>query len=96
MCKVCKGHGTKDPNDVKVCNECRGQGVKVVQKMIAPGFIQQFQTHCQSCGGKGKIFKTTCKTCNGQKVVRQSESIKFKVPAGAPEDFVIVKIIILV
>jgi DnaJ-related protein SCJ1 len=90
ICHVCKGHGTKDPNDVKVCNECRGQGVKVVQKMIAPGFIQQFQTHCNVCGGRGKIFKSTCKSCDGKKVLRQSESIKFKVPAGAPEDFIIV------
>lgn len=91
ICSVCKGHGTKDPNDVKVCSECRGQGVKVVQKMIAPGFIQQFQTQCPSCSGKGKIFKSKCGTCSGNKVRRQSESIKFKVPAGAPENFVIVK-----
>ena len=60
--------------------------------MIAPGFIQQFQTHCHVCSGRGKIFKSTCKSCDGKKVLRQSESLKFKVPAGAPEDFVIVKI----
>ena len=75
---------------MKVCSDCRGQGVKLVQKMIAPGFIQQFQTQCNTCNSRGKIFKTTCKTCNGSKVRRQSESIKFKVPAGAPEGFVIV------
>ena len=62
----------------------------MVQKMIAPGFIQQFQTHCQTCKGSGKIFKSKCGTCSGNKVLRQSESIKFKVPAGAPENFVIV------
>lgn len=90
ICSVCNGHGTKDPNDVKVCHDCRGQGAKLVQKMIAPGFIQQFQMKCQSCDGKGKIFKSTCKTCDGKKVIRKSEGIKFKVPAGAPEDFVIV------
>ncbi len=59
--------------------------------MIAPGFIQQFQTQCPTCSGRGKIFKSKCGTCSGNKVRRQSESIKFKVPAGAPENFVIVK-----
>lgn len=75
---------------MKVCGECRGHGVKVVQKMIAPGFIQQFQTHCNACGGQGKTFKTVCGACDGKKVRRQSESIQFKVPVGAPEGYVIV------
>lgn len=68
--------------------------MRIVQKMIAPGFIQQFQTPCQACAGRGKIFKSKCSTCDGQKVRRQSESLKFSVPAGAPENFVIVREII--
>ena len=91
MCHICDGHGTKNPNDVKQCHECQGRGIKVVQKAIAPGFIQQFQTTCPHCGGKGKIFKSTCSTCSGQKVVRKTEPITFQVPAGIPEGFVIVR-----
>jgi DnaJ-related protein SCJ1 len=60
--------------------------------MIAPGFIQQFQTPCGACSGRGKIFKTTCGTCSGKKVRRVAEAVGFKLPAGAPENFVIVKI----
>ena len=74
-----------------MCHDCHGQGAKLVQKMIAPGFIQQFQTACQTCGGKGKIFKSKCGSCSGNKVRRLNEAIKFKVPAGAPENFVIVR-----
>ena len=58
--------------------------------MIAPGFIQQFQTPCNACSGRGKIFKTTCGSCGGKKVRRLSEAVGFILPAGAPENFVIV------
>jgi DnaJ-related protein SCJ1 len=90
ICNTCDGHGTKNPDDVKVCNDCKGHGVRLIQKAIAPGFIQQFQTACNTCNGRGKIFKSTCSTCSGKKVVRKVEAISFKVPAGAPEGFLIV------
>jgi len=70
-CQKCGGSGAKDPNDVRTCGGCSGTGmkVKVIQQ---PGFMQQFQTVCDECGGKGKIVKSQCPHCRGAKVAMHS------------------------
>lgn len=38
------------------CDNCRGNGVKMERKQVAPGFITQVQTGCDKCLGTGDIL----------------------------------------
>ncbi|KAI0965706.1 hypothetical protein F4678DRAFT_476450 [Xylaria arbuscula] len=39
------------------CHRCEGHGVRNVQQQLAPGMLQQVQTHCDACGERGKTIK---------------------------------------
>jgi len=69
LCPKCRGSGAKNDDDIEVCPVCKGKGHTIERKQIGPGFIQQFQSTCSKCGGKGKIVKSTCPFCKGQKRV---------------------------
>ena len=42
LCPHCRGTGAEDPEDIKVCPRCNGQGVVMETQRLGPGFIQQF------------------------------------------------------
>eukprot|EP00871_Galdieria_phlegrea_P000540 jgi/Galph1/1487/GphlegSOOS_G176.1 len=46
-----------------ICSSCKGRGYKVTVRQLGPGFIQQIQTTCTECGGRGKITKSPCSSC---------------------------------
>ena len=68
LCEHCRGSGGEDPDDVKKCPRCQGQGFRMVRQQVAPGFIQQFQMECEHCSGEGKVITTKCHVCHGKKV----------------------------
>jgi DnaJ-class molecular chaperone len=39
---------------VEICHTCNGSGMYVRLNRIAPGMVQQIQTVCRDCGGKGE------------------------------------------
>ena len=76
ICPKCRGTGAKDGETVK-CKACNGQGVRMVQRQMAPGFVVQMQETCGECGGRGNIPKAPCPHCKGKKVCG-------KILGGAP------------
>ncbi|RYG48243.1 molecular chaperone DnaJ, partial [archaeon] len=68
ICPKCRGTGAKG-GEVTKCRACNGQGVRLVQQQMAPGFVVQMQETCPECGGRGNIAKAACPHCNGRKVV---------------------------
>ncbi|KAI8869598.1 DnaJ-domain-containing protein [Ramicandelaber brevisporus] len=82
VCPKCRGSGADHPDDVTTCPVCGGHGVRVVKQMIAPGFYQQFQTTCEECGGKGKVYKSKCSHCSGHKVVRGNDQLSVTIERG--------------
>ena len=40
ICPHCRGSGADDPDHVETCTKCKGQGVVIEKKQIAPGFVQ--------------------------------------------------------
>jgi DnaJ-class molecular chaperone len=86
LCKQCKGSGAASKGDMQVCKKCGGQGVVLQQIQLAPGMIQQMQSQCPSCNGKGKSIKKKCPTCNGNKVSTGDFSLEFDVEKGLPEN----------
>lgn len=84
LCKVCDGIGAKSKDAIKKCTTCHGQGVVLQTKKVGPGFVQQFQTHCPDCRGKGeKIDKSSiCTACDGQKVKSEETTLNIYIDKG--------------
>lgn len=47
----------------KKCSRCGGSGVIIQTRRLGPGFVQQMQTPCDVCGGRGKIGNPKCTSC---------------------------------
>merc|ERR1712000_549606 len=86
LCQKCRGTGSDNPDDVKKCTKCRGTGVVTTTRQIGPGFVQQMQSECPVCKGKGKIIKTKCTKCHGSKVEHgHEEELTVVVEQGMPD-----------
>jgi len=83
ICSKCNGKGGKD-GAVQTCNGCHGNGVKVIVRQLQPGMIQQMQTVCPDCHGKGDIIreKDRCRQCMGKKVVRERKILEVHITKG--------------
>ncbi len=82
-CKVCDGTGARD-GSYSTCSTCRGTG-QVTR--VTNTFLGQMQTTstCPNCDGDGKIVAQKCTTCHGEGIVKDSEVINIKIPAGVSE-----------
>lgn len=80
-CKTCHGSGAKDGSRPATCETCQGTGqIKQVQRTILGQFINVVE--CHTCEGAGTIIKDPCRECNGEGVVRGTETVTVKIPAG--------------
>lgn len=85
ICTKCGGSGAKHADHVKTCYKCNGQGIIVKLQQLAPGFVQQVQTTCDLCGGKGKLVTSTCPVCSGKKVIVDDDTIPVSIERGVPD-----------
>ena len=90
LCSECRGSGAENPDDVKKCTSCGGKGVKIVKKQLGPGFVQQMQTTCDVCGGKGTIATSKCPHCGGTKVEIGEDTLIISIERGMPDGYPIV------
>jgi len=86
LCTHCRGTGAKNFDDVETCPVCHGKGVRVITQQLGPGFVQQTQTTCDKCNGKGKIVKSVCPHCRGRKVESGKETIKIQIEPGMEDE----------
>jgi len=85
ICTKCEGSGTKDKNTPSgKCKTCDGRGIRIIMKQLGPGMIQQMQTVCNECGGKGETVKEEdkCKNCKGKKVTKEKKILQVYVDKG--------------
>lgn len=84
ICPTCGGKGAVSAADIKTCDTCHGSGVvtKVMQTMFGE---MQSQGTCPKCNGTGTIITNPCHTCHGAGLVKGSEEISFKIPAGVAQ-----------
>ena len=47
---------------VQKCAACRGRGMRIMIRQLAPGMVQQMQSVCTDCNGEGKM------SINGHKI----------------------------
>eukprot|EP00052_Salpingoeca_macrocollata_P000374 m.19963 g.19963 ORF g.19963 m.19963 type:complete len:361 (+) comp10461_c0_seq3:28-1110(+) len=85
VCSQCRGSGAHSPDHVKTCPVCKGKGFRIVTQQLAPGFVQQLQQPCDSCGGKGKTVTKKCDLCHGDKVIPGKSEFVVVIERGMPD-----------
>ncbi len=83
-CDTCTGKGAEDPDDVKQCPECDGQGRVTVQRRTPFGIMQSSRA-CGNCRGQGMVNRKPCSVCDGEGRYTQNKTVEIKVPAGVNE-----------
>ncbi|KAM6064191.1 dnaJ homolog subfamily A member 2 [Theristicus caerulescens] len=83
LCSACNGQGGK-AGAVQKCNACRGRGVRIMIRQLAPGMVQQMQSVCSDCNGEGEVIneKDRCKKCEGKKVIKEVKILEVHVDKG--------------
>lgn len=80
-CDACNSTGAKNPNAVKTCPTCRGNGF-VLQVQQSVFGMMQMQSECPTCHGEGKIITEKCAKCYGNGTIKGEEVINIKIPPG--------------
>ena len=76
-CGDCSGTGARKGSRPERCGACNGRGHVTLQQ----GFFSVRRT-CGRCGGSGQVVKDPCGACSGTGQVRESRSLKVKIPPG--------------
>jgi len=92
LCNKCDGKGIKpeysDRRDAEYdCNTCHGSGTQMRLRQLGPGMMQQIQTVCSRCEGKGHIMnpKFICAACRGEKTKKERKILEINVDKGMAE-----------
>jgi DnaJ-related protein SCJ1 len=89
LCPVCDGTGAKSGRDLVTCSTCQGHGIRIQRVAMGP-FIQQMQSTCDVCQGKGKMIKEVCSLCKGRKVSKNHREISVSIRKGMQDGETIV------
>jgi molecular chaperone DnaJ len=79
-CPRCKGTGAEPGTQPIRCPQCNGTGE--VRRVLGPLISV---TPCPRCQGEGEVVTTLCSDCKGNKQVRRSRKLEFKVPPGVDD-----------
>jgi len=84
LCTKCSGKGTKSTEGPVKCKGCAGRGIRLVQRQIGPGMIQQMQVQCPDCSGQGETIKPEdqCPACKGKKVTKEKKILTVYIDRG--------------
>eukprot|EP01102_Stenamoeba_stenopodia_P002012 TRINITY_DN11803_c0_g1_i1.p1 TRINITY_DN11803_c0_g1~~TRINITY_DN11803_c0_g1_i1.p1 ORF type:complete len:410 (+),score=88.69 TRINITY_DN11803_c0_g1_i1:264-1493(+) len=84
ICTDCAGKGSKNPQNVKRCEGCKGSGTKLRLRQIGAGIVQQIQQMCNECNGTGEVIKDKdrCAKCKGQKTIQQKKTMEVWIERG--------------
>ena len=83
-CDDCKGSGAQNPDAIKTCAGCNGQGRVVQMRQMGP-MIQQMVQPCEKCKTTGKIIEAgkECGKCKGGKSITVPRRLDCYVKPGS-------------
>jgi molecular chaperone DnaJ len=85
LCPHCSGVGAEPGTSPTRCQHCNGTGeVRQTRQSFLGSFVNV--TACPVCSGSGETIVTPCSVCNGNKQVKQTRTLKVKVPPGVDEE----------
>ncbi|MFW6198853.1 MAG: molecular chaperone DnaJ, partial [Acidobacteriota bacterium] len=76
-CGNCDGGGAAPGTGTTTCSRCGGRG----QVQQRHGFLT-IARGCERCGGSGQVIDNPCGACAGEGRVRETATLRVKVPAG--------------
>eukprot|EP01118_Nematostelium_gracile_P005159 TRINITY_DN1621_c0_g1_i1.p1 TRINITY_DN1621_c0_g1~~TRINITY_DN1621_c0_g1_i1.p1 ORF type:complete len:410 (-),score=148.08 TRINITY_DN1621_c0_g1_i1:39-1268(-) len=84
ICSKCTGSGAREGVAVGKCKTCEGRGIRLIVKQLGPGMVQQMQTPCGDCNGKGESIKEAdkCVNCKGKKVTKEKKVLQVYIDKG--------------
>lgn len=88
-CSKCHGTGAKPGTNPVKCATCGGTGKVVQMQNTILGQVQTTRT-CSACHGTGEIIQTPCEECHGKGTIRKAPKVKVKIPAGIPDNQIVV------
>ena len=77
VCGECEGTGARKGTQPEKCGACNGRGQVTIQQ----GFFS-IRSTCGRCSGTGQVVKDPCGKCSGTGSVRETRTLKVKVPPG--------------
>lgn len=80
-CEKCKGNGAEPGTKINECKNCNGSGQVIKTQRTFLGAIRT-SAICPDCKGQGKVPEKPCSKCSGTGVVKATEKIQVKIPAG--------------
>jgi len=81
VCAKCSGSGAEPGSKLKDCPTCRGQGQ--IEQRSGGGFFTFSQViTCPDCRGAGKKPEKVCLKCGGEGRVKESKTLRARIPAG--------------
>lgn len=80
-CDACRGTGAEGGTAFHTCGTCHGTGRVTRVQQTFMGAMQS-QSVCPECNGEGKTIDKACSVCGGEGIVKKSEVVSFKIPAG--------------
>lgn len=87
ICPHCRGSGADNPDDVKPCPKCDGQGHVIQTQRLGPGFVQQFQVECDKCAGTGQVKTSVCHMCRAAKTKQALDELYLFIEKGTPDGY---------
>lgn len=92
LCELCSGSGGKPKAKARKCAKCEGSGSVKKQYSLAPGIVSSRYIECNSCKGRGELFreKDRCKNCKGSGLVEGTKILEAYIPRGAPNGYRVV------
>jgi len=83
VCQGCNGKGSNKEGAAQTCTSCKGHGIRIITQQMGM-MIQQMQTVCSDCKGKGQNIKEKdrCQRCAGNKVVPDEKQIEVHIDKG--------------
>lgn len=80
-CDKCSGSGAEPGSKMKNCSTCKGAGQ--IEQRTGGGFFSFSQVViCPECHGRGKIPEKNCTKCGSDGRIKESKTLRIKIPAG--------------
>jgi len=83
LCERCSGYGGEN---LTSCTDCKGMGMKIIDRMIGPGMVQRSQGICETCSGNKKMAATPCKECSRAGVKQVDKQFILMIEPGCEDN----------
>lgn len=81
VCDHCHGKGYEPNSEVRVCPQCKGEGVVREARRTMLGTFTQI-IECPKCHGRGKIPEKPCQVCGGDGRYYATKTVMVDIPQG--------------